>query len=508
VSKIPLARDFEKEALVVENAKLHRQVDNLNGLLADQGHRLLVKEQIIADLRERVDTQDERIATLEVEVIELVRRLKKLDPSTSSTPPSMVPRHKRRYPTKEKSGLPAGRKPGTPGKAPEWNPAPDRVVSHRPAMCANGHVLGDDLVGVVAEIRQAKEIEVRVVTEEHHAISVCCPECFEATRGEFPSSVPARVCWGESVKALALLLTQRAFLPTQASANTLAAMGVPVSKGCLDQWRKALAAKLDDVFMPKLKVALLLEPWLGFDETPVNVNGSDTGQVHVATNGKLTHYHLGNKSLDAAKGGGLLGCYKGVAVTDSAPMYFSSDAGIAAHQLCCLHLIRELKCITEVFEPGCDKAGIPLATHPHPWAHKLTNILKAAIAEELTPDETKELYQHWVDYGLRGLSPPTKKTSDPLRDSWNLLTRLRGHIDAVLLFQSENCPPTNNASEQAVKPHKVRQRRSGCFRSEEAAREYLVVQSYLRSAVLSGVDPLVAIRAALANRPWSPAPPT
>ena len=65
-------------------------------------------------------------------------------------------------------------------------------------------------------------------------------------------------------------------------------------------------------------------------------------------------------------------------------------------------------------------------------------------------------------------------------------------------------PPTNNCSEQAVKPHKVRQRRSGCFRSREAAEQYLVLQSYLRSAIAHGVEPLEAIGLALAGKPWLP----
>jgi transposase len=196
--------------------------------------------------------------------------------------------------------------------------------------------------------------------------------------------------------------------------------------------------------------------------------------------------------------------FGGTAVTDCAPAYFADDANIGSHQLCCAHLVRELKWADEVYRPSVK--DIP---HPQPWAAELVSVLQLAMAGKVDYDTTLGEYTTLVEVGLAGLAPPTKDTYRRERDTWNLLVRLRDHQDEVLGFMTEDAralglPPTNNSAEQAVKPHKVRQRRSGCFRSVVGAREYLVVQSYLRSAVLGGVDPLEAITRALAGDPWLP----
>jgi transposase len=202
--------------------------------------------------------------------------------------------------------------------------------------------------------------------------------------------------------------------------------------------------------------------------------------------------------------------FGGTVVSDCYVNYFADDANIESHQLCCAHLVRELKWADEVYRPSVSMDrnvnGVP---HPQPWAAELVTVLQSAMAGKADYDTTVANYARLVEVGLATLSAPTKDSYRRERDTWNLLVRLRDHQDEVLGFMTQEArsvdlPPTNNSAEQAVKPHKVRQRRSGCFRSIDGAREYLVVQSYLRSAVLSGVDPLEAITRALAGDPWLP----
>lgn len=495
---VELCRDFVSEASEHEVVVLRRHVATLNDLLADQGRRLKEKDRLLAELRDHVAQRDLRIDALERQLADLACALTSKDPATSSTPPSSVPRHARRYPQKPPAaGTKPGRKKGDPGKAPEWDEHPDQVVVHRPVSCPNGHLLGDE-PGTCKEARQVRDIVVKVTTTEHQVLEVSCPSCGGKARGQFPRDVPARVAWSQPAKATALLYTQKAFLPTKAAVDLLGALGVKISKGCLDQWRRSLARQLEDLFMPRLRAALVAQPWLGFDETPVNVGGKDL-YVHVATNSKLTHYHLGSRSLESAKAAGIVGTFTGTAVTDCYGAYFSAASGIATHQLCCAHLIRELCCVEESFRPEDPKTA-----HPQPWAGALAEVLQGAIGGKLTRDVAHSAYRGQLEVAFGGLGPPAKDTYRRERDAWNLAVRLRDHEDSVLRFLENDNPPTNNASEQAVKPHKVRQRRSGCFRSAEAAREYLVVQSYLRSAAAHGADPLDALTSALKGHPWLP----
>jgi transposase len=321
------------------------------------------------------------------------------------------------------------------------------------------------------------------------------------TSGTFPDSVPARVCWGPGVKSLALLLAQRAHLPTQASVDTLAAMGIELSKGCLDQWRKSLASTLADRFAPRLRAALLAQEWLGVDETPINVTGMGSAYAHVATNGRLVQYHLGTRSLESSKSGGIIGAYTGTVVSDCYGSYFSDDAGIDTHQLCCAHLVRELKWVDEVYRPEAADGA-----HPQPWAAQLVEVLGRAMGGAATLGVTRREYRRLVGIGLASVDATATPYSRE-RDTRNLLTRLQTYEDEVLGFMTRSgkaigTPPTNNAAEQSVKPVKVRQRRSGCFRSREGAEQFLTIQSYLRSANAHGVGPLEAITRALGQDPW------
>jgi len=65
---------------------------------------------------------------------------------------------------------------------------------------------------------------------------------------------------------------------------------------------------------------------------------------------------------------------------------------------------------------------------------------------------------------------------------WNLtpITCLRLHGDDVWRFATDvGVPFTNNMAEQAVRMPKVKQKISGCFRTEEGADFYYTIRSYL-----------------------------
>lgn len=56
---------------------------------------------------------------------------------------------------------------------------------------------------------------------------------------------------------------------------------------------------------------------------------------------------------------------------------------------------------------------------------------------------------------------------------------------------------TNNRAEQDLRMAKVKQKVSGCFRSEIYAKAYCRISSYLQTMVNKGTNPLIAIQTAL-----------
>jgi transposase len=75
---------------------------------------------------------------------------------------------------------------------------------------------------------------------------------------------------------------------------------------------------------------------------------------------------------------------------------------------------------------------------------------------------------------------------------------LEKHEAAVLLFAKDgNVPFTNNRAERDLRMAKVKQKVSGCFRTEKYARAYCRISSYLQTMSNRGINPLVAIQMAL-----------
>jgi transposase len=85
-------------------------------------------------------------------------------------------------------------------------------------------------------------------------------------------------------------------------------------------------------------------------------------------------------------------------------------------------------------------------------------------------------------------------------DAHNLWERLKLHEASVLLFaKNPHVAFTNNRAEQDLRMAKVKQKVSGCFRSEIYAQAYCRISSYLQTMANKGINPLIAIQMPLAG---------
>ena len=96
--------------------------------------------------------------------------------------------------------------------------------------------------------------------------------------------------------------------------------------------------------------------------------------------------------------------------------------------------------------------------------------------------------------------PSGKRGKLAKSDAHNLWERLKKHEVAVLLFAKDpHVSFTNNRAERDLRMAKVKQKVSGCFRSNEYAQAYCRISSYLQSMANKGYNPLVAIQIALSG---------
>lgn len=184
-------------------------------------------------------------------------------------------------------------------------------------------------------------------------------------------------------------------------------------------------------------------------------------------------------------------------VHDCLAAYFSYEN--VKHGLCGSHLLRELAFIIE--------------TNHYCWAKNMRRLLKAAC-KMVSQTKSKRLnkkkylqlqrtYQNIIEMGEKELPPVLQKTTKrqgriAKSDAHNLLERFKKHESAVLLFAKKSAVSfTNNRAERDLRMAKVKQKVSGCFRSEKYAKAYCRISSYLQTMTAKGFNPLIAISLAL-----------
>jgi transposase len=426
------------------------------------------------------------------------------DSHNSSRPPSSDPPWAKRTRSLRR---PSGRRPGGQvghrGETLRLSPRPDRVIEHRPHACRSCHA-PLAAAEVVRHRRQQvwEVVPARLRVTEHRLAVVRCGRCGKVTEGEFSGSVRSGVRYGPGVKARVLYLQQYQLLPYQRTAEAMHDLfGCRLSAGTVANIVRECSDALVETEL-KIKRSLRRSPVIHADETGLRVN-KRLAYVHVTSNARLTHYaaasHRGRVAIDEIN---VLPRYRGTCVHDGwlSYTYYSR----CRHALCGAHLLRELTFFAEL-DDGTKAWATPLKELLLKMKEEVERAREGG-GRRLAVERLSELtasYDRLVADGLKA-EPPPDMPELVRKQARNLLLRLERRKDEVLRFLADfPVPFDNNQAERDLRMVKLQQKTSGCFRSEDGARRFCRIRSYVSTARKQGRGVLHALAGACRGKPLS-----
>jgi transposase len=454
-----------------------------------------------------IDSLTQQVSSLTAEVNTLKEKLSK-NSNNSSKPPSSDGYSK---PTpkslRQKTGKPSGGQRGHKGQTLRMVATPNIIKKHAITSCM--HCCADLSHAPIIDVEHRQTFDlppIELEVTEHQAQIKHCKICNKNSKASFPDGVGKGAQYGSNIQAILTYFNQYQLLPYQRTQEMFQDLfNIHLSQGTIKNVLSRGADALIE-FTEQLKNTLLASPTNYFDETGLRVE-TKLNWLHVASNEKLTYYFIHQKrGKEAMDEMGILPDYQGYAVHDHWMSYYQYNC---LHVLCNAHHLRELTFVEEQYQ--------------QPWAKKMKECLlgiKSAVEDAILSGKSALSqaqiigFEHYYDgIALEAKqqipiieTPKLKKRGRVKKHkSHNLLNRLIDHKSEVLAFMYHFALPfDNNLAERDIRMTKLKQKISGCFRSEEGGVHFCSLRSYLSTVKKQGINRLDALVDLFNGKPFIP----
>jgi transposase len=440
------------------------------------------KEDLIAQieaLTKQIDVLTKRVEALEAELGKPPKT-----PDNSSVPPSQGHKASGESEPKPKAKPHAGsHRPLHPNPTRRRNVLAERCEHCRADVCTVPQ----------AAVHAYDRIEIPEIVPDVTRVTLhggVCPCCRQRFRAPPPAGLAPGSPFGPNLRAFVLYLRFAQAIPFERLARLMSdLLGLEISEGALANMLEASGgtfARQASLIRDRLLSGTILQS----DETSVRV-GKKTWWTWVFHNGDSACFLI-RPSRGKAVVGEFLGAVR--------PDFWVSDRlgaqmgwARTAHQACLAHLFRDV-------QYAIDAGDIS-------FAPSIKNLLKQAIAighrRDLLAENTLTVYAARLEAKLDRLLQ-----IDPAnQQGQKLLRMIKKYRQNLFVFvTNRTVPPTNNGSEQALRPCVIFRKITNCFRSQWGAKLYADVRSVFETARRRGVPILQAIRLTLDEQPLPIAP--
>jgi len=448
----------------------------------------IIEEQVTISKKEYEELLFLRVLMIHLqEEIRLLKNGKKS--GTSHTPPSHDIGRSNEKSLREKTGKKTGGQKGHKGFTLHMKEIPDEIIDYKPTECRDcGEKLNEEMAKLIERKQEIIIPPLHAHYVEHRSFTNTCTHCNCVNTGQLPPNLKAPIQYGANVSATLTYLFAYQHMPylrMKILMNDL--FKIQLSQGTISN----ILEKMTEQSMPiynEIQVRIQKSKVVGGDETGTKINGVK-GWFHVWQNAYLTFIvSATTRGYKVTEEYFIEGFSKAVYVSDCWSAQLKTIA--KRHQLCLAHLLRELTNFEEAL--SCK------------WSTELKILLKQSIElkqnfqnnDYLHPPPSVAEIEHKLDEILlvdyTNFHPKTKA----------FVKRLIKRRESVFTFlYYKEVPFDNNGSERAIRNIKVKNKISGCFRSEDGAKQFAVLRSVIDTTIKNTQDVFHAINLIAKTQP-------
>ena len=287
-----------------------------------------------------------------------------------------------------------------------------------------------------------------------------------------------RIKYGDNIRALVSYLNVVQCIPFKRIAELISDLcGRRMSEGTILNILKGNSAKSDNAY-EEIRKRIECAPVVGADETGAAV-GKQLHWNWIFQTDALTYvYQLKSRGQEAVDSKFPNGLPHSTLVTDRKQTYFKMN--VKDHQVCLAHLLRNAEYLNEL-------------DTKQDWSRRFIHLLAHAIDLRRNKTITQRKIKVLKTKMKNLLGESLSHLDEEFERFKKGILKVKDYLSTFL--SNPLVPYDNNASERGVRKIKVKQKVSGCFRTDEGADDFAKLHSIAETAMKNGNSKFNAILA-------------